>query len=271
MWNMYSSQTRRLALLHRYKLLITASEHMRREYLRYGFAPAAVRTTMSPIDCGHSSGDESCGRAGDTGEVADNSYAHTYAKHAEIRLLFAGRMERLKGGVLLIDALSQVANALGRPVRLILAGNGTDRRAWAEHARLVCARNPTVEANFIGWLGAAKLEGLAKACDLLVVPSLWPEPFGRVGLEFGLNGLPVAAFAVGGIPEWLTCGVNGYLAPADPPTSFGLAEAIVRCLRDPAEHARLRGGAVEVAKRFCVDRHTAELHDIFSEVAAEAT
>ena len=74
---------------------------------------------------------------------------------------------------------------------------------------------------------------------MLVVPSLWPEPFGLVGLEAARHRLPVAAFAVGGIPDWLRPGVNGYLAPGDPPTPGGLADAIIACLKDPETHARL--------------------------------
>ena len=81
--------------------------------------------------------------------------------------------------------------------------------------------------------------------DLLVVPSTWPEPFGLIGPEAGLHRLPAAAFAVGGIPEWLSDGVNGRLAPGDPPSAAGLARAIVECVRDPAELARLRNGARE--------------------------
>ena len=50
-----------------------------------------------------------------------------------------------------------------------------------------------------------------------MVPSIWPEPFGQVGPEAGLYGVPAAAFAVGGTPSWLTDGVNGRLAPGDPP------------------------------------------------------
>ena len=76
---------------------------------------------------------------------------------------------------------------------------------------------------------------LFQESDLLVVPSIWPEPFGQVGPEAGLYGVPVAAFAVGGTPSWLTDGVNGLLAAGDPPTAAGLAESIVGCLADPAD------------------------------------
>ena len=100
---------------------------------------------------------------------------------------------------------------------------------------------------------------LLDEADLLVVPSVWPEPFGLVGPEAGLHGVPAAGFAVGGIPEWLQDGVNGCLAPGDPPTTAGLADAIVRCLADPDTHRRLRQEAVRCAQRFSMTRHLAEL------------
>ena len=119
---------------------------------------------------------------------------------------------------------------------------------------------------FEGWLGQDRIEELQSTSDLLVVPSLWPEPFGRVGLESGFRGLPAAAFAVGGIPDWLHDGVNGYMAPGDPATPDGLAQAIVKCLRTPAEHERLRRGALAVARRFNLHNHMAQLYDLFDKV-----
>jgi glycosyltransferase involved in cell wall biosynthesis len=99
------------------------------------------------------------------------------------------------------------------------------------------------------------------------MPSLWPEPFGLIGPEAGLSGVPSAAFAVGGIPEWLRDGVNGHLAPADPPSAAGLAEAIVRCLREPEEYSRLCAGALTAARAFSVKEHIRRLTDIFNEVS----
>jgi glycosyltransferase involved in cell wall biosynthesis len=75
----------------------------------------------------------------------------------------------------------------------------------------------------------------------------------------GQRGLPAAAFAVGGIPQWLHDGVTGHLAPGDPPTSAGLARAIVACLEDPAHYLALREGARQMAGAFTMEKHLPEL------------
>ena len=128
---------------------------------------------------------------------------------------------------------------------------------------LVVVDSLLIHGSFAGWLDSYDIEQLMLNSDLLVVPSTWPEPFGLVGPEAGLRGLPAAAFAVGGIPEWLSDGINGHLAPGDSPSAAGLARAIVDCVRDPAELARLKNGAQELSNRFNLDAHIDALVAIF--------
>jgi len=103
---------------------------------------------------------------------------------------------------------------------------------------------------------------------LFVMPSLWPEPVGRSGLEAGLAGVPAVAFAVGGIPEWLSEGENGHLAPGNPPTAAGLAEAIVRSLANPDHQAELGRRARERTRRLSLNHHVDELVKLFEEARA---
>jgi hypothetical protein len=60
------------------------------------------------------------------------------------------------------------------------------------------------------------------------------------------------------------------MAPGDPATPDGLAQAIVKCLRTPADHARLRRGAIAVAARFSLHNHMAQLYDLFDQVVGRS-
>jgi glycosyltransferase involved in cell wall biosynthesis len=178
-------------------------------------------------------------------------------------------MERLKGGHILLDALPEVQRSLGKNVRVVFAGDGAERRNWERRAERLRPHSD-IEIEFVGWVDRARIDRLLDHSDLMVIPSLWPEPFGLTGPEAGLRGVPAVAFDVGGIPTWLIDGVNGYLAPADPPTAGGLANAIVRCLEDEDTHARLRNGAARVAGQFNLENHLTNLMEVFNSVLTGA-
>lgn len=178
-------------------------------------------------------------------------------------LAFVGRFEISKGGSQLLAALPHVANALGRPVILTMVGDGRVREEWEREAADVSRRNPAVTVRFTGWLPPNGVAGALEQSDLLVVPSVWPEPFGLVGLEGACFGLPSAAFAVGGIPEWLTDGVNGYLADGRSCDPRDLAAAIVLCLSDVDTYRRLSIGAVERRATFTANAHLRRLQELF--------
>jgi glycosyltransferase involved in cell wall biosynthesis len=253
LWREYRNQAARLKALRGYQLILTASEHMRAEYLKYGFRSETVRRVSLPlIDC-----------------LDSRERPRTENAHLPSRVAFVGRMEYLKGGPLLIDAMCAAAVALNRPLTITFAGDGRERATWEERARAAQARDSRFDFSFVGWLKRSAVADLLGHSDLLALPSIWPELFSLVGLEAGLRGVPTAAFRVGGIPEWLDGGVNGHLAPSDPPTATGLATAIAKCLSDPSEHARLSCNARETALRFSAERHLAELLLILHEVAGQ--
>ena len=248
MFDQYRRQARQLDVLHKYQMVVTHSDHLRREYLQHGFATENVLKIPFPIGRGVSALREPS--AGDPSKLA-----------------FLGRMDPLKGGRFLLKALPLASAALSRPLHLTLAGDGPERPALERQAAQVRLAHPDVTVEFAGWLDKVERDRLLAESDLLVVPSLWPEPFGMVGTEAGLQGTPVAAFAVGAIPEWLSDGVNGHLAPGDPPTAGGLAQAIAACIADRKTYDGLREGARRLAQRYTMPRHLDALLDILARVA----
>ena len=249
----YSRQQRRLSLLARYAAVVTASEHMRRELARHGAAGGHVFTCAMPLERAEGQVARAAGAAHDPG-----------APH---RLVFVGRMDRLKGGMYLLDALPLVRPSVQRPVHLTFAGDGPDRTRWERHAQDVMRRAAGVRVEFAGWLGQEDVASLLDVSDLMVMPSLWPEPYGLAGVEASARGLPVVAYATGGIPEWLIEGSTGCLAPANPPTVEGLADAIRRCL---AQLPSLRQRALAAGGSAPADRHVDELLPVLRKAAVHA-
>jgi glycosyltransferase involved in cell wall biosynthesis len=253
MWIDFIRESSRLLMLHSYRTIITASEHMRLEFLRHGLAPESVTVIPLPVNA----------LVPSDNRPADGVDRATRSLHVPFRLLFVGRMELLKGGDILLDALPLLLGWSEAPVDMTFVGDGPERARWERRAARLQLSQPRLRVQFTGWLTTSELESRFHESDLLVMPSLWPEPFGLTGPEAGLHSLPAAAFAVGGIPQWLREGVNGSLAPADPPSASGLALAIRKCLADPYQHQQLRNGALQVAQTFSIRNHIDRLIETF--------
>lgn len=255
MWREYRRQTARHDLLDDYAAIVTLSSHMREEYVRHGLSATQVYTV----------GDAPPVR-GESGDGARPVPLAIEKPDGAWRLICAGRMDELKGGSYLIDALPMVVQTLGLPVHLTMAGDGPARARWERRAAWHRDRESRIGIDFPGWLDHEQLDERLRAADLLVLPSVWPEPFGLIGLEAMRHAVPVAAFAVGGVPDWLRPGVNGYLADGDPPTSHGLATAIAACLESRQTHAELRRGASRVSMDRAFREHVSTLITLFERV-----
>ncbi len=238
-----------LRLLSQYAAVVVASGHMREEYMRHGVQP--TRITSIPL-------------FGDPPDAALSvpapAAAHTDS-NGRHRLVFIGRMTSLKGPQLLAKAVVVAMRKLGRKIQMDFIGDGPLLASCKE-----AAQKDGIEGVFHGWLeGEAKLAALDGACGL-VMPSLWPEPFGLVGLECARFGIPSAAFDVGGISEWLHDGANGILAKSDPPTAESMGDAIVDLIRDESKWLGFRSGAMQMASDFTLDRHARRLLSVLEQV-----
>jgi glycosyltransferase involved in cell wall biosynthesis len=261
----YRKQSARLEAMRSTRAIVTASEHMRRELLRHGFAPDRVRTIGLPVS------DSTITYPSRQSDYSSGRPAHKERDRSlPSRVIFVGRMEKPKGASLLIEAMVIAAEALKRPLSLTVAGDGRERRALEDQARKLACRNSSLDVVFTGWLDREQLCAAMDQSDLLAVPSLWPEPFGLVGVEAGTRGLPAVAFDAGGIGEWLQDGVNGRLVRSRPPTAQALALALADCLDDPAKYAGLSQDARRLALRFSPRTHLEKLLTVLRDAARSA-
>ena len=262
----FRTQMARRDLLGEYRAIFVASRHMKLEYERLGVPADRVRLIPYPIQ---RSMLERAG-AGNSADDIERRVHRLRDATAPVQLLFVGRMEGSKGGIQAIDALPAVSEQLARPIELTLCGDGSQRALWAARAEAVERSSPAVRVRFAGWLSKGELDAEYRSAQALLVPSLWPEPFGLVGLEAGLFGLPSVAFAVGGISDWLRDGETGILAPADRLDARPYGEAIARLLRSPELYRTCANGALKQARGWVdLPGHIAELERAFQSLRRE--
>lgn len=100
---------------------------------------------------------------------------------------------------------------------------------------------------YIGYVD--QVENVYRTADIVVVPSRWQEPLGLINLEAGACRKPVVATRVGGIPEVVEAGVNGFLV--EPGDVAGLADRVAQLIADPALRTRLgEAGRARVEQQF---------------------
>ena len=193
-------------------VVVAASPQEREEMLRL-YAADPDRTSVIP--CGF---DESIFRP------LDRS-----AARAELGLtgpkvvLFAGRMERIKG----IDVLLRAVAALdGLDLQIVIIGGGADDAGLARVYLTAEQLGIRDRLHCVGTVPHHRMPLYYSATDVCVVPSLY-ETFGLVALEAMACGTPVIAARVGGLQATVTDGKNGYLIPWHCPEPYAERMEIV--------------------------------------------
>jgi glycosyltransferase involved in cell wall biosynthesis len=174
------------------------------------------------------------------------------------RVVFAGRVTAPKG----VDTLIHAAAMLD--AEFVVCGDG-----WGLEKAKKLARRLGVEqrVSFTGWLAPEELAEQFAEASIVVVPSLWPEPFGLVGIEAFAAGRPVIASATGGITDWLQDGLSGIcVAPGD---AGALAQSLGELLADPVRQSEMgRIGKATVAERFSLATHLQAIRAAYSSARA---
>lgn len=169
-------------------------------------------------------------------------------------VLYAGKLSPGKGTPVLCEALPAIAAATPG-VRFVFAGKGE----LAPPAR--------ADVVALGAVTQADLFALYRAVSVVVVPSVWPEPFSRVVVEAMWSGRPVVATTVGGIPEQVEDRVSGLLVPRN--DAPALARAVATVLGDPDLAERLGKMAVSRIAEVCDEaRQLDALLDAYRAAAA---
>lgn len=185
------------------------------------------------------------------------------ADGAPVRILYLGHLAGVKGTDDLLSAFARL-DPRGAAVGLDLVG---DFQAAEDESRLRTAAvrdfGPGKTVRLVPPVaGEEKLACFARA-DLFVFPS-HSEGMPMAILEALAAGLPVVATSVGGIPELVADGANGFLVPPRDPAA--LAEALARLCGDRALRVRMGAQSLERSKDHDIGTYAERLAGIYGQV-----
>ncbi|MBD3425618.1 MAG: glycosyltransferase [Candidatus Omnitrophica bacterium] len=174
------------------------------------------------------------------------------------RLLFAGRIAGGKGLPILLDILASVKTDFV----LDVVGTGPLESRCREKAERLGLSG---KVDFHGWVDHSRLSEFYSKAAFLVMPSVWPEPFGICGIEAAYFGKPAVAFNVGGISDWLIDRRTGFLV--EPYDKDAMSGRIRELIQNPAQAALMGEKAREKAyKDYMPGEHVQRLMGLFEEV-----
>ncbi len=148
-------------------------------------------------------------------------------------IAFIGVLSKIKGVDLLIKAFQRVESE----AELIIVGDGPEREKLEGMVR----ENEKID--FLGKVEHGSISSIYKRSSFVVVTSLWPEPLSRVLLEAAYFGKPIIATDVGGNPDIVKHGYNGFLVKPE-------VEDLVKKLEYMIENGRKKEMMEKNMRRF---------------------
>ncbi len=180
------------------------------------------------------------------------------ATNGQKTILFVGRLHPIKGVAYLIEAMKTIVNKNPK-ARLLLVGDGGERQNLQN---LVKKLDLTKYVDFIGKVGNEKVLEYMATSDVLVLPSL-SEGFPVTMLEAMACGLPIVATKIGGIPEIVKNGENGFLV--EPQNTREISEKILAFLENDELRGRISQNNVRDVKKYSWKAVVEELEKVYLE------
>ena len=125
-----------------------------------------------------------------------------FHKQQHVNFAYLGRYTEEKGLLWLVNVFEKMSHL---DCSLYLFGHGPLEEDIKD--RILTSKNIINK----GFLKEEELYEELKIIDVIIIPSLWEEPFGRVILDAYVNAIPVIVTRMGGMPEFVKEGKTGFI------------------------------------------------------------
>lgn len=191
-------------------------------------------------------------------------------KPDDVLVLLMGRINRWKGQTLLVDAAAQLRQTGLNNVHFLIVGSVPPGQGHflTELQKKILWNKSSEYITIMDF--QQDIWPLWDACDIAVVPSTEPEPFGMVALEAMAAQKPVIAAGHGGLLDIVIDGVTGLLITPNDATS--LATAIISLAQDGAKRNQMGlNGRVRLQEVFSLQRYVSSFEQLYeSEIGKDS-
>ncbi len=148
---------------------------------------------------------------------------------SEYKIGVVGRITPIKGHGFFLQAIARVVRLFPKVKALIVGDAPKDKPRYIENLKTL-TKQLQIE-KYVEFLGAQyDIPKIMSGLDLLVLPSIGQEAFGRVIIEASASGVPVIATRIGGAMEIIEDGHTGVLVK--PGDILEMVNSIIRVLKD---------------------------------------
>ena len=167
------------------------------------------------------------------GIAAPEAVSGDYDGTRPLRLLMLGRINRIKGQDLLIEALALLPPEIARRLHVRIVGETFENDHVRDATLHKAVRDAGLESIVCFEAFQTDAAPLYRWADAVVVPSRLPEALGRVAIEAMAHRLPPLVARIGGLPEIVEDRVSGWIvAPND---AAALAHMLSEIVTKPEE------------------------------------
>jgi glycosyltransferase involved in cell wall biosynthesis len=195
-------------------------------------------------------------------------YRHSVGmRDGEVLVVLVGRINRWKGQNQLVEAAGQLWQQGICQVRFLIVGSAPDGQQHFLHTLLHVVNNSPAKQCIVLQSFTQDVSLIWDACDIAVIPSTEPEPFGMVALEAMAASKPIIAANHGGLAEIVVQGETGLLVP--PGDASALAEAIKRLATDVNLRRQMgESGLIRYRSEFTLARHVEGMTKLYEQILA---
>lgn len=176
--------------------------------------------------------------------------------YSTTNILYVGNLGEHKGVHILFKAFRKIENG---NIRLDIVGKGL----CSEKLKLMSKNDNRIK--FHDFLEGKELIKMYEQANLTVVPSIWYDNSPMVIYESFNSGTPVIGSKIGGIPELVEDGFNGYLFEAGNVNE--LQQLLENLIDSPETLKKLEQGTCESVQSYTMDKHIKQLEDEYQKLA----